>query len=267
MSNRPKRYSLNSNQLHVLKLLYKFRFVDTSFLARYKGISRISANKTLKVLLDQHYLGSYFKPSFTIHGRGPTYYLAPKALTYLRDNFQLNEQVLHAMYKNKTVSQSFIDHNLAVARVFQAIQESYPNRFHIFTKAETVQFDHFPDPRPDLFLSRIDSDDNKPNEYFINIFTDTLFYGIKLRFDKLLEHYDEADWDSGSDTPYPTILMVCSDSRVEANLQAHIAKKLENAGIEEINVYTTTKKALLASDQANPAVWSSISDSQKLLSL
>jgi hypothetical protein len=264
MINTTKRYSLNAKQIHILKLTYKFRFITSSLLARYKGISRISSNKSLKILLEQDYLGTRYDKSYKIQGKAATYYLAKKALTYLRDQHHLNEQVLHAQYKNKTVGNEFIDHNINIFEAYLALRHSYPDAFHIFTKAETVDYGYFPEPRPDLYLNRINPVRASKNEYLLDIFTDTQLFIIKKRIAVYLEHFESGDWETEAETIYPAILIACPDSRLEERLQTHIAKVLYNSGIDELKIYTTTVKALVGSDAL---IWSNVTEPEKLLSL
>ncbi len=264
MNKTTQRYSLNANQIHVLKLMFKFRFVTSSLLARYKGISRISINKTLKILLDQQYIGAHYDKSYKIQGKGASYYLAPKALHLLKHTHKLNEQVLHAMYKNKSVSRGFIDHNLDVFSAYLKIRASYPERFHIFTKYELADHDYFISPAPDLYLSGTDTAENQYHDYLLDIFTDTQLFIIKKRIAAYIEHYESGEWEAEADTPYPVILIVCPDSRMEERLQTHIAKILDNTGIDDLVFYTTTSKALASS---NEAIWSNAIEPDATLTL
>jgi len=268
MGKTIQRYSLNAKQIHVLKLMYKFRFVTSSLLARYKGISRIASNKALKILLEQKYIGMHYDRSYKIQGKGAYYYLAPKALTLLKDSHQANEQVLHAMYKNKTVGQDFIDHNLDVYKVYLVLRDSYPGTFHIFTKSELADFTYFPETRPDLYLNRITPVDDLQDQYIVEVFSATSQpFVMKNRFKALLEHNDSGEWEAEAETDYPTILLVCPKASHEESLQAEIAKALDNAGIDELFVYTTTLKALMASNGAQKTIWSDAQDPKSLLSL
>lgn len=83
-------------------------------LAEYKGISRINTNKALRILLDQEYIGSKYEKAYKLQGKGPRYYLTSKALKLLRNDPKLNDQRLTNMYKNKSLSDSFMEHNIEV---------------------------------------------------------------------------------------------------------------------------------------------------------
>jgi len=258
---------LNDKQVHLLKMMYKFRFVSSSVLAGYKGVRVSAINKSLNILVDHGYIARNYRKDYRILGKGASFYLKPKGLTYLRDNFKLNEKVLHAMYKNNSVGQAFIDHNLAVLSVYLALRNSYPDTFHIFTKTELADYNYFPVPLPDLYLNRIKPLSNNQNEFIVEVLTDSQFYVAKKRFACFLEHFDSGEWEAEVETSYPIILFVCPDSRIEKRLQNHIANVLDGAGIDDLGIYTTTNRALVGQKEANKAIWSSVYEPEKLISL
>jgi DNA-binding MarR family transcriptional regulator len=249
MANNIKHYSLNAKQLQVLKLIYKFRFINSSLLASYKGISRISTFKTLKILLDQGYIGKQYNPGYRLQGIGKRYYLAPKALRLLRGDPQLDDKTLLNMYKNRSISDVFISHNIDVFKVYLSFRDKYPDTFQIFTKSEMGVFTSFPVPKPDLYLSRIKPSKKLPNEFLLDIFTDAPQFIIKKRAKAYIEHYDSGEWEAEARTPYPAVLIVCPDSKIETNLQAHINRILDNMGIDGLIIRTISIKTLLEPDK------------------
>jgi hypothetical protein len=262
-----QRYSLNAKQIYVLKLMYKFRFITSSLLASYKGINVSSSKRALKILLDQKYIGKKYEKEYRIQGKGTRYYLLPEALKLLRAGHDLNEQVLLNMYKNKSLSSTFIDHNIDIMTVCVRLRGQYPDSFHIFTKSELGTFGYFPDPKPDLFLNRIKPSENMPNEYMLDIFTDPRLFLIKKRMDAYIEHYDTGDWEDVAETDYPVILIACPDSRAERSIQRYITKTLDSMGIDELRVYTTTTKALLSPETQNTNIWSNVFEPERVTSL
>ncbi len=262
-----KRYPLNSKQLHLLKLIYKFRFIDNSLLANYLGIANVTCFLRLKVLLDQDYIASYYEPSYKLLGKGAVYYLTVKSINLFKNDQSFNNQVLHAMRKNNIVSEPFIDHNVIVMKACLALKHQYPNTFHIFTKSELGDYAFFPDPRPDLYLNRIIPSDSSINEYVFDVFVSETLFVIKKRVIAYIEHFESGEWEADAESAYPTILIVCPDSRIEANLQAQVAKVLDNMGIDDLNIYITTVKALISPNNNVKAVWSSAVETDRLISL
>ncbi len=256
---------LNQKQLHLLKMTYKFRFVTASLLARYKGLSISALNYSLAILADSGYLGRKYGKNYRIFGKGAVYYLTPKSLALLKDLDHTDHNVLHAQYKNKTVGQSFIDHNLDVFAAYLSLRGSYPDTFHIFTKSELAPFEYFPEPRPDLYLNRIKPVAGRTREYMVEILPDTQFFVLKKRFQALIEHFDSGEWENAAETDYPTLLLVCPDAKTERRVQELAVKTFDSTGIDDLVVLTTTLNTLKTS--ANPIIWSRVNESEKLIPL
>lgn len=261
-----QRNSLNVKQIHMLKLMYKFRFVDISSLSRYKGIVSYSCNKSLNILLDQGYVGRHYNKHYKLQGKSAQYYLASKSIKLLRDEHNLDKQVLRAMYKNKSLSSDFVDYNIGVLTAYLNLRDCYPDTFHMFTKSELGGADYFPDPKPSLYLHRIKQSNTLTNDYLLDIFTNSPFFVIKKRIATYLEHFESGDWESESKTSYPTLLFACPDSRGEDNLQRHLQKLMDNAGIDDLYIFTTTTKALLSAEPGTK-IWTNVLCPEKLKDL
>lgn len=243
---------LNSKQVRVLKSLFKFRYASAELLAKQKNVSKRSLNNTLTVLMDQGYVSRRYEKSYKLLGKPASYFLATKGLKLLRDEYGLSQKVLHNMYKNKSLSQSFIDHNQNIATVCLNLRAIYQDTFSIFTKSEIADLDYMPEQLPDLYLNRKEPSQDKPNEYLLDIFTDTQFFIIKKRIDAYIEHFDSGDWPNSQ---YPTVLIACPDARTEEKLHKHIQITLDNNYIddEDLRFMTTSTKASL--DGTSKEIW------------
>ncbi len=205
-----------------------------------------------------------YSSKYRIRGKAAEYYLSSKGITYLRDEQQLDKKVLHSFYKNKSVAQSFIDHNLDGAAVCVALRKSYPNTFEIFTKQEIAEYAYFPKVRPDIYLDRVTYADDIENEYMLEVFSEsTQLWVVRKRVLALIEHFDSGEWDEAK-TDYPSILLVLATKNAEKSLQAFVAKTLDDTGIDNLAVYTTTMEALNGSDVA---IWTDVQDTKELVSL
>lgn len=234
-------------QIELLKLLYKFRFTTAPLLSEHKHKNLVTVTQSLKTLLDKKYIARNYSPAYKLAGRGAEYYLTNEGIRYLRQNYELSEAVLHAMYKNKTIGQPFIQKCLLIYQVYISLQNQYTQIMKLYTRSEMQDAEGFPAPLPDLYLTFNDKD------YLLDIFTEYLFFYVKKRIDLIMKHYESDEW---SDEVYPTILLVFPDSRIEAKAQAYIEKVKDDAYIEDgdLNILTTTQKALL--DSSNKAIWS-----------
>ena len=238
--------NLNSNQIHLLKIIYKFRFVTAGLVADYKGVSKAAVNKALPILLDQGYISRRYNSTYRLHGRSAEYYLAPKAIKLLRDEHGLSDGVLHARYKDKSVGEPFVEHTLGIFRAALSIRETHPDTFDILTKAELADYDYFPDQLPDLYLRRLNPQEDKPSYYMIDSYEDPRSFIIQKRVDQYIIHFEDGDW---RDDDYPTVLLVCPNKRLEAKLDNYIEDKFDDNYLDETDmIIRTTSPDQLTSD-------------------
>lgn len=252
----PTHYKLNDKQIRILKLIYKFRFVTKPLLLTYKESKSLNGiAKTVKILEEQNYIEKRYDKSYRLLHKAAAYYLAPDALRYLRDNHGMDRDVLHAMYKNKTVNDDFIEHHIDVLRTFLHIRTNYPDTFHVFTKQELAGREYLPLKKPDLYIKRIEPSADSSNDYLLEFFTDNRYFLMKKCLDQYIEHYESGDWEAENEAPYPGLLFVCPDSRAETKLLTYAQRLLDNAGVDGLKIFTTTAKALLAPD-STVQIWS-----------
>ncbi len=243
------RRPLNSNQIRVLELCYKFRFVSVDLLSLYLKKNRSSIYERLFVLEQQGYVRRRYDKSYRQRGRPASYYLASKGIRYLRENTKLNQTVLRNMYKSKGISDEHVDHCLQVLATYIALSKQTKEAFEIFTKYELADFEFFIRPLPDLYLRRKKSKQGTRFDYQLDIFDPNLpFWVIKKRLRAYENHSDEAELDQGE--TYPYILFVCPTERLEQRIQA----LLENF-YSDFEVYTTTSERILSPGSNSSAVW------------
>ena len=253
------RKHLNPNQVQLLKLLYKFRFVSSDLLAKYKKLSRKNISNSLNILLDQDLVDRLYDKSFKLRGKAAIYFLTPTGLKKLKEYLVLNDNVVHAMYKNKAVSEDFINNQLLVLEVCTALQRLYPYTFNIFTRSELAQFDYFPEPKPYLYLSRKKPISEKQNDYLLDIITDNRKFIIKKQIQTYINHHDSGDW---GDEEYPTVLLLCATPRIEEN-----ALKFTESLLEDFDFYTSNTERLLDPNTNGDDVWSDAVEEDELTSL
>ena len=228
--SKPQSKPLTAQQIHLLKILYKFRFITAELAGQYKGVSTRAANLALGILLKNELVHRRYDKSYKLLGKAARYYLAPKALKLLRDEYGLNSAVLHARYKDTHVSEVFVDHTIKIVEQCTGIRLSYPNMFTVYTKAELADSDEFPQLLPDLYITRINETGGMPTSYFIDIVSDTQPFLIKKRIAQYIVHYESGDWN---EKVYPTIILICANTLTAKKLSAHVQDTLDNAFIEE----------------------------------
>lgn len=268
MKKLPKyRRPLNPNQLNTLLFIFKFRFVSSQLLASAFGNkSRRSTHQTLQTLEEQGYLAKRYDSSYKLQGRQATYYLLPKAVHEIQTRYKLNQSILKTYLRNSTVSDSFIEHHLDVLKSYIHLKDLYHNQFHIFSKYELADFDYFPTPRPDLYLNRIKPLSNKPNEYLLDIYSNTPLFAIRRRVDNLINHFESFTWQGTKDSLLPTLLIAAPNTKFEGKIQSFAIKHLDVSEASGLSFYTTTSKALLSND-SDSSIWSNAENPEKLISL
>jgi hypothetical protein len=266
---KPKRLlKLNAKQELLLLDIYKFRFVTSALLAEYKGLSNYSVvNKALKILVERGYLTKQYDSSYKLKGKAARYYLTTQGIRHIRkaqDNVE--EKVLRSYYKNKTMTDEFVDHTIATFKVHNELSRTYQDKLRFVTRQRMARFDYVPRPLPDLFCSTTKKDEDKNVRYFVEIFDNNLSFLHKKRMKLLLEHYDEDEWQTETKTPYPILLLVLPDVRTEKRLNKHVTRTLEEETYldeDDIQIFTTTMEALKNSTDDNKAIWTGVFENKK----
>ena len=202
----------------------------------------------IKILHRRKLLDRRYDKKDKLAGRGAQYYLTTKGIKELKQVMDLNDGVARSFYKNKSVSDAFVEHSLAIFKAYLAIRNQYPEQFTILTKTESADYDQFPEPKPDLFLQ------SDAASYFLYLYTDTQLFVIQKHIKQTIEHENEGEWPGS----FPSVLIACPNPRIEHKLQKHLEPLLE-----DFEFYTTTSKALL-SEKPEKAIWSDPVEPEKL---
>lgn len=221
---------LNSNQEHLLLLIYKFRYITAHLVAQHRMVLKWSVSNTLAILLDKKLVGRRYDKSYRLQGKGASYFLASEGLKLLKANQKLNADNLRVRYKDNSLSDSFIEHHLSVFKAYIRFKVDYPDRFQIFTKYELPDRNNYPENKADLYLKPKASNDKA---YFLDIFEDVPFFVIKDRINDYISHYDEGNIDKEH---YPTVLLVCPSPRIEQRVDNYLNSLLEDIDFKIIDI-------------------------------
>jgi hypothetical protein len=267
------RRPLNTEQLAVLELLFKFRFATNEQLAKYFGKQTGKAiQKRLTILCAQGYIARHYNGSYRLHGKPAEYYLLPKGVRLLRtkqsDITTITDQAIKNLYKDKTASPSFTAHSITILTLHLKLVELYGDRLKSFTKTQLniEAYHYFIRPLPDTFLSIRGGtkDTGKPKRFFLDFFEDNIpFFVLIRRIKKYLMYLEEDDWPTDT---FPTILMVTESTRRQKQLTRRIAKELREADMDEDDIVfaTTTKELLLQAISGKDKVWQVIDEDKTM---
>lgn len=261
-----KRSALKQGQIDILEILYKYRFGSRQLLADSLGIkSGSNLHEKLNVLMKHSFVARRYDKSFKLRGVPAAYYLTPKGLRRLQlilGSERVTDTIIKASYRDKVVSQSFVNHVVEVYTYSNRLQYEYPS-LKVFLRREMALYSYFPANPSDAFLS-LKTADGSQRFFFDVVSKDTPPSAINRRLVKYMEFFDEGGWDvTGSDLP--KLLFVLESLAAENRLRraAHAVRSRLDLD-DEIEVYTATAENLLSEDAA---IWSNIDKSGELLSL
>lgn len=257
------RQSLNSKQLQLLKIIYKFRFVSVELVSKTRTKKDIDVTRgRLKVLIDQEYVGRNFDGSYRLQNKPASYFLLPKGIKALKVAGDLSDKVLHAVYYDKNASEQFIDHCLKVFAIYRKFNELYPNRYDIFSKSELVDLEDFPKLLSDLYLA----DTENRTDFFLDSIEPTAqHFTVKRKLSGYIQHSESDDWEE-SERDYPSLLLICGTPGIETRLQKQTAKLLSAAGAD-ISAFTTSQRAFMETHSSNERIWTDVSEPDELIAL
>ena len=246
VEEKKKERKLNKGQLAVLTLLYRYRFTTSELLAKFENQKHLQVTRSrLANLEKQGYIGKRCDGSYKLAGKFASYYLLPKGLRYLKSLDVADSQVIKMIYNDSKASDKFIDFCLSVFRTAQALTSFYDKEAKVFTRTELLDYDYFPQPQPDLYLS---IKRKTLRHYFVDIYDDvTPAFVIVRKIKKYAEHHESGEWES-TDSAYPEVIIACVSDKAEQRLR----KKLLVASTGDITVYTCTINSLNPDSETGP---------------
>lgn len=278
MSSSEVRYRrpLNSDQLIVIGLLFRFRFGTTEYFAwRFNKPSGKHIQKRLNILEQQGYIAKHYDKSYKLQGKPAAYYLLPKAAKLLQTKYPdgVTDQAIKNRYKDKDASEQFITHSLAIVDVYRQLRILYDTRLTMYAKIDLSldQFCYFPKWLPDAFVTLKGGakGSGKERQFFLDVFEETTPFFVLIRRIKSYLTYAQSDlWESETDTPLPAILMVCETEGTQKRLRRRIKKELDELWDDELaTFYTTTKQELADSNQQADKIWQLAIDTKVVRSM
>jgi uncharacterized membrane protein len=264
-----------SNQLAVLKLLYRFRFGTTDLLARSLDLKDGRYIHTrLEALVAQGYIGKNYDSTYKLDGKSATYYLLPKAFKALRQQHktigkELSDKTLRNAYKDKGASIEFITRKLAVFTIYDKLRATHGVNLKLWTKDQLNfdKYDYFPQPKPDVYLTILPEGIRpRARDFFLNYLDDnTPFFVHVRRLQKLIEYVEAEEWENATNSKLRGVLLVCEST----SLLKRIRKKLAQAVDEDDTprFCYTTLQALKDSTKEDDEVWQMVGEPLEVFGL
>lgn len=245
------RRALNTKQIELLKLLFKFRFITTDLVSELLGKDRSTIYESLYVLEKQDYVYKFYDKSYRFRQRPAIYTLNKGGIRYLMSRSELDQTTLRNFYKNRSLDDEQIDKYLNVFQITNTLKRQTGGKFSIHTKYE-LNRDAFIRPLPELYLAR-NGKSQKP-DYILDIFP--AFSPSWLLKKRLRQHQELSEEESDYFANYPSVLLVAQNPSTEKRL----FRMLESA-MQDFDFLITQQDLLLNSNDGK--VWIDLYESDE----
>lgn len=246
VEEKKKERKLNKGQVKVLTLLYQYRFLTTELLAQIESQKHLQVTRSrLATLEKQGYIGRRYDNSYKLLGKFASYHLLPKGLQFLKSIDVADERAIKMIYNDRKASDGFVDLCLTVCRTAQSLMSYYGDEAKVFTRTELLDYDYFPQPQPDLYMS---IKRKTVQHYFVDIYDDTApAFTVAKKIKQYAEHSESGEWDV-TDSVYPEVIIACISDKADKKVR----KKLLESATGDVAVYTCTLPTLESTDDTSP---------------
>lgn len=265
------RRPLNKQQIRTLHLLYWYRFCTSRQLARSLGKSSHKAiQNKLQTLEAQGFIGKRYNTSYKLAGRPAEYFITPKGARQLEKlkPGTTNQWATKSLYKNKTVSDDFLKHCMAVTETAQRLRNIYGggDTFQILPKSSMAQYSYYPKWTPDLHLEIPGKGETPVKHYFVDIWDGTKPFFVSVRKTRNYVNFKESDeWQDNEQ--YPAILAICEDERAQKKLNGQMKRILDEQWDDELIFATTTTEKIQEAIKPTERIWLRIESDEELESM
>lgn len=236
------RSKLSVEQIKLLGLIAKFRFVTVELISKWREKSKATVYERFAVLEDLGYLQKRYEKSWKLLERPAIYSLTGKGLRAVRDYKPgyFSDAVIRNQYKNRSASLQLADHSLDMAKLCLQLNKQY--KCNLFSKSEMDRFEVFLRPLSDLYIRTDRKDeDGRQIHYLLEVVEAGIFtWMIKKRINAHQEWFDdnnEEGWEFEDN--YPTLLLVCDNKSTEKRI--HL---LTDGSIMDFETWTVTRERL-----------------------
>lgn len=249
---------LNKNQLDLLKLCLKFRFIESRIVGWHRQKSTNTVNQSLRRLMKYGLITRHYPNHYLIQGRPAEYYLSLVGIRFIKSILNTTPKAQKAMYNNPLLSQAFVSKCLYIYHLYVQLQKQYGKKLKMFTKSETADIEDMIHPLPDLFMQFGD------NDYYLDALYQEPYFVVIRRIGQIFKDFEQTDLDKSS---YPTLLLVLADDKTERKVNKYIEllKARRFIDNDHLKFMTTTVEAV--SSSTDKKIWTKTNDSQVLVGL
>lgn len=263
------RSVLRQGQIEILGLLYKYRFGSRQLIAeslKVKAGSNIY--EKLNVLIKHGFVAKRYDKSLRLQGLPAAYYLTPKGLKTLQSlnawNY-ITEATIRSSYRDKNISQSFINHTLDVYSCTNMLAKTHPT-LKVFTRRDMSHYSYFPNNPPDAFLSLKTGEETTPKRFFFDFISDdTPRSVIAKRIAQYMQFFSDGEWDA-TNSQIPILLFLTFKPAIKKYLMRSARAVRGTFDMEdEVAIYAATIDQLLSAESSR--IWEDIDSADSLFPL
>ena len=260
-----KRSVLGERQHSILITLYQYRFGSCQLLAESLAMTPRNVAARLTVLCNHGLVARRYTSHMKLQGKPAAYYLTARGLRVLQqidDEPRVTAQLIKASYRDAQVSQSFVDHILAVYQWTHQLQQCHP-ALRVFLPREMAHYHYFPQKLPDAFGSLKTASETR--RFFLDILAaNTPRAAITKTIAQYLSYFRHGDW-AVAGQPLPALLFVVASNREQRHLQRTIRAVGQRIDCNTAVQIAITHQALTQENQA--PLWIPLDESERSYSL
>ena len=259
--------ALKKGQIAILEALYGCRFCSCRLLADSLGIRSLSnLHEKLNVLMKHGFVDRRYDKSFRLRGMPAAYYVTPKGMRQLQlihGRERVTDAIVKAGYRDRVVSQAFVNHTVRVCAYINQLQHRYP-LLEVLLRREMMLCSYIPANPPDAFLL-LRVNDGIRQFFFDVVSKDMLPSTIRRRIAGYMDFFDSGGW-SEANSDMPKLLLLLEDPAMKRRLERAARAVRRRFGLDdEIEIYVAMAEDLLSGDTT--AIWSSIDETSEFLAL
>ena len=209
---------LTRQQLELVELVYKFRFVTSKLVSeKYGRLSKAVMHRRLQLLTEKEILGMHYDGRMRLRGEPASYYLLPAGIAALKaqsDPELVSRRTLQAIYKDSTAKKTFIYDSLAIFQLYNHYRAQFGETISFSTKSNMTftVFDYFPQDLPDGFIRLRQGE---TTQYFFLEYVDSRVtpVGLYKLVKKYTDYFETDEWSSRR-SGSPIVLLVCETDSV-----------------------------------------------------
>lgn len=247
---------ITPKQQQIPKLIYKFRILNRlqiQIILNHKDKRRINA--WLKDLIIKEYLEKVDLPDDPTDSPAgqkklALYRIGINGIRFLKTQDDIDNKLLHKLYREKDRSEEFIAHNLFLANIFlnlradttaqDSLTFSTQSDYSPFNLAYTL----LTKLSPDAYITRRKGQ-GKTKRFILHDIPESMlrFRSFKLlkKIRDYIDYFFTDEWENETKTPFPTLLFILPDMAALINLERYTQKILNNNDNPKIEIWLQTK--------------------------